>query len=156
MATSEAELAKVGHIMRVVSWIWGGRALFCCFRQVAQDAIAAAQRRKELVTKVVQSKGARTAVPQGKAKTQAPKETTSTPSRPSGASKRLHETLTPLSADKKTPTTKTPDAKNLKVEEEADPVPKKNLFRDLAAARCRIVVDIPGPIYLSECKPPVA
>ena len=127
MATSEADLAKVGVIWLRLVWLRYLKHIGCC-RQVAQEAVKAAQRRKELVGKIVQTK----AVPKGKAAAvqaaPAEKKEPGTPARPA-PNKRMHETLTPLTAEKKTPSTKTSDPKNLKTDE-ADGSTRKDLFGD--------------------------
>lgn len=89
------------------------------FVQVAQDAMQAAQRRRDLVMSVMnngQSAAKAKAVPK--------KEAPATPARPAAATKRLHANLTPLSVSQKTPSTKTPEPKNPKVSS----TPKKELF----------------------------
>ena len=86
--------------------------------KVAQEALKAAGRRKELVSKLLQ---------QGDPKaTPTKKSVPLTPDRPDGI-KRLHHKLTPASASTKTPSTATPDAKNPKTEPEDA---KKQLFGD--------------------------
>ncbi|CAE6943653.1 unnamed protein product, partial [Symbiodinium sp. CCMP2456] len=86
-------------------------------QEVAQEAMQAAERRKQLVAQIMQKAPPKRDIEKGMPKT---------PNRTDGI-KRLHHKLTPASASTKTPSTATPDAKNPKTEVDDA---KKTLFGD--------------------------